>query len=86
MPVQVEEVNDETQEDSDAVDPEDEGEFGANLSGLTSRKDISILELIRKQVNSKHHPLWVIASHFTKVVVDNLEKKSRLIDRLLANL
>lgn len=75
----------ETQEDSDLVEAEDAGEFGANLSGLTSRKDIAVLELIRKQVSEKHHPLNVIASHFIKVVVGSLEQKSRLIDRLLTN-
>ena len=61
-------------------------EFGANLSGATIPMDIAILDLIRKQVNSKSHPLNVVSQLFTKVIVANLLQKRPLIDLLLANL
>ena len=61
-------------------------EFGANLSGATIPMDIAILDLIRKQVNSKSHPLNVVSQLFTKVIVTNLLQKRPLIDLLLANL
>ena len=61
-------------------------EFGANLSGATIPMDIAILDLIRKQVNSKSHPLNVVSQLFTKVIVANILQKRPLIDLLLANL
>ena len=61
-------------------------EFGANLSGATIPMDIAILDLLRKQVNSKSHPLNVVSQLFTKVIVANLLQKRPLIDLLLANL
>ena len=66
--------------------PIDIQEFGTNLSGITIPMDIALLDLIRKQVNSKSHPLNIISQHFTKVLIGNLEQKRPLIDLLLANL
>jgi len=47
--------------ESEKNEPVDIQEFGTNISDLTSPKQIALLEVIKKQVNSRHHPLNIIA-------------------------
>jgi len=54
---------------------EDETQHGANLSGLTSKRLIALLALIRKQLNFRYHPLNLIAQCFSKVMIAHLELK-----------
>jgi hypothetical protein len=43
----------------------------------------SILDKIREQVNTKGHPLQVIAQEFARVVCFSLILKAEFIDRIL---